>query len=1394
MKAIHPSIQHRLQPVARLCLLTLAILSAALAGMGGSSTAAAQAPASQVASMMNGLLLYLSLDGPPGACSFMDWSGNGHDSVAPSGACPTSGQPGRFFEAAAFDGVYNSLHSANHPSLEFGSAQDFTVLLWMKSGSLRSWDALISTKEWWGGTKSGFILSIDSSGSQWTANAADGTNRSDAYSNGPLLSDNQWHHLAVTFDRDGQMVMYQDGAQVGSASMAGVGSINSGLPIVMGNTYAAEEPYAGLLDDIMIYNRVLTPAEIAALMQGDCTVSDGGDSGENTLRGKLADNTCHTIYFANDYTIPLAQPLANGRDVTVDGSGHNIVISGSSSTRVLSNSGYQVTLINLTIRDGRLNTCSTLDDGAGAGIYHHGHTNTGSETLTLVNCTVANNHNDACYGGGIFNDGVILKLVNSTIRDNYGFWGGGVFDFGGSTTIINSTLAGNHAFALGGGVSTTVSKITIDNSSLVNNRADGNSGAGGGGIYSRNEEDVITVRNTLIAGSPAGGNCAGWAFDAGATNNLADDGTCGSGFNSSSSILLGALGNYGGSTPTFPLLPGSAAIDAGDPTVCAASDGVNHLDQRGRARPASSCDIGAFESQGFNLAVTGGDQQSAVINTAFAQPLALGITANDPGEPLDGGMVAFSGPSSGASTNPVTNTAIITGGAASLAVTANGSAGGPYTVAAGTAGASAVNFNLTNDKETAIVTLSSLEHTYDRTPKSATVTTDPAGLDVEITYDGSAAPPTAAGEFAVVATVNDLSYRGSVTGTLLIARAAVTVTGITAADKVYDGGLAAALDTSGAALSGVISGDEVTLEAGGAAGAFADKHVGIDKPVTISGLALGGADAGNYTLTPAAATASITPRPLTVSGIAAADKVYDGGVAAAFDASNAILNGVISGDDVTLEAGNAVGAFADKHAGIDKLVTISGLALGGADAGDYTLNPTSTAFASITPRPLTVSGITAADKVYDGGLAAALDTSGAALNGVISGDDVTLDAGSAAGAFTDKHVGIDKLVAISGLALGGAGAADYTLTPAAASADITPCPLTVSGVAAIDKVYDGSLAAALDAGSATLNGLISGDDVTLDAGSAVGVFADKHVGIDKPVAISGLTLSGAGAGDYTLSTTAAAFASITPRPLTVTAGEQSKVYGTPDPAFTVQVTAGSLAAGDSLSGEPGRAAGENAGVYAITQGTLTAGSDYALTFVSADLIIIQAPASLFLSSLDQIYTGTPRAVAVTTDPPGLAGVKVLYAGSPDAPLDAGSYELVVSLSNINYQAQAVTGTLAIAKADAGAVLQVSASSVSAGQMVTLTLTLSPTASVANLPTGEITFMDGSAVLGTALLANTGSSVQAVLSISSLSAGEHLLSAGYTGDENFSASASNTVLLTVVADGHPYAIYLPVLQK
>ena len=82
------------------------------------------------------------------------------------------------------------------------------------------------------------------------------------------------------------------------------------------------------------------------------------------------------------------------------------------------------------------------------------------------------------------------------------------------------------------------------------------------------------------------------------------------------------------------------------------------------------------------------------------------------------------------------------------------------------------------------VYLDQLAHTYDGTPKSATATTDPAGLTVEFTYDGSTNVPVAAGTYAVVATVVDSNYAGMATGTLVVAQAAQTIDFPAIADQV----------------------------------------------------------------------------------------------------------------------------------------------------------------------------------------------------------------------------------------------------------------------------------------------------------------------------------------------------------------------------------------------------------------------------------------------------------------------------------------------------------------------------------------------------------------------------------------------------------------------------------
>jgi hypothetical protein len=85
-------------------------------------------------------------------------------------------------------------------------------------------------------------------------------------------------------------------------------------------------------------------------------------------------------------------------------------------------------------------------------------------------------------------------------------------------------------------------------------------------------------------------------------------------------------------------------------------------------------------------------------------------------------------------------------------------------------GGNAPAYPLTIGKAAATVTLGNLNQTYDGTQKSATATTNPAGLTVNITYNGSPTAPTNAGSYAVVATISSPNYQGSANGTLTIAK------------------------------------------------------------------------------------------------------------------------------------------------------------------------------------------------------------------------------------------------------------------------------------------------------------------------------------------------------------------------------------------------------------------------------------------------------------------------------------------------------------------------------------------------------------------------------------------------------------------------------------------------
>lgn len=442
------------------------------------------------------------------------------------------------------------------------------------------------------------------------------------------------------------------------------------------------------------------------------TVRNANDSGDGSLR-KAIELICDggTITFDNNYNIYLDSTLSIAKKLTIDALDKTITISGDSNNdnsrnvRVFHITGSGVTtLSHLSIVSGTggilndgvltVNNSTIADNvtGTGGGIANN-------NQLTLNYSTVSNNA--ANDGGGIYNgENKTLALNNSTLSGNSAQNGGAIYNAnsgagtpGGKVFINNSTIFGNSAGssnsgAIYNGDSSTSGNadVTIRNSTLSNN-------SGGGIITFLN--DRIFLYNSIVANSISGNDCDNSSGTVSANNNsLIEDGSCSPTL--SGDPLLSTPGNYGGDTQTMALLPGSPAIDTGNSATCSDSATINNLDQRGIVRP-SACDIGAFESQGFNLSITGGNNQSTITNTVFATPLEVTVSS-DNGEPVGaGGVISFTAPGSGAGLNTTAFTATTnSSGIASSTVTANNITG-TYQVTVTTNGASnIVIFNLTN--------------------------------------------------------------------------------------------------------------------------------------------------------------------------------------------------------------------------------------------------------------------------------------------------------------------------------------------------------------------------------------------------------------------------------------------------------------------------------------------------------------------------------------------------------------------------------------------------------------------------------------------------------------------------------------------------------------------------
>jgi hypothetical protein len=444
----------------------------------------------------------------------------------------------------------------------------------------------------------------------------------------------------------------------------------------------------------------------------DCTVS--GNTAR-TLHGGGVYNDHSTMTLTN-CTISGNSAVVNSADVQGDGGG-------------LLSYGGQTTLTNCTV--------SGNSSYRGAGLFAV------LTTVQLVNSTVSGNTTTGGSGGGVYNDAATVTIQNCTISGNSAVrFGGALFNFG-TTTLTGSTLSGNSAGILGGGVGTTggPSQVALTNctiagnsapeggglwlcgtsasalatATLVNCTVSGNSATCGvGGGLGRNLSAKVTLGNTIVAGNTATESAPdvyGPVTSQGYNLIGKTDSNC-VGLVSTDlrnvNPLLAPLGNYGGPLvgapgsqqvlQTMALLPGSLAIDAGKNSLIPA--GIT-TDQRGLPRKVNTTvDIGAFESSGFTIVVVSGGGQSAVTSKAFQSSLVVQVTANNSLEPVAGGLVTFTAPTSGASASFNGTTATISAtGTASVTATANGSVGS-YTVTAAARGiANSVIFSLTNKKK-----------------------------------------------------------------------------------------------------------------------------------------------------------------------------------------------------------------------------------------------------------------------------------------------------------------------------------------------------------------------------------------------------------------------------------------------------------------------------------------------------------------------------------------------------------------------------------------------------------------------------------------------------------------------------------------------------------------------
>ncbi len=597
----------------------------------------------------------------------------------------------------------------------------------------------------------------------------------------------------------------------------------------------------------------------------------------------------------------------------------------------------------------------------------------------------------------------------------------------------------------------------------------------------------------------------------------------------------------------------------------------------------------------------------------------LTVTANAQSRTYGAGNPTLSYTASGLLNGDVLGGALATGAAATSSV-------GTYAITQGTlANANyAVTYtgaNLTVTQAALAVMANSLTRAYGAANPTLTYATN--GLVNGDTLTGSLATSAVAASSIGTYAINQgtlavspnyaLTYTGA---NLTVTAAALTVTA-NALSRAYG----ATNPTLTYTTTGLVNGD--VLSGALATSASATSSVGS------YGITQGTLANGNYALSYTAANLTVTPAALAVSAAALSRTYGTANPTLTYTATGLVNGDVLSGAlATTASATSNVGAYA---------ITQGTLA-----NSNYSFTYTG-ANLTVTTAALTVTA-NALSRAYG----AANPTLAYSTSGLVNGDTV---AGALATAATaTSNVGT---YAITQGSL--AASSNYSLTYSGANLIVTTAALTVTANA-LSRVYG----AANPALSYSTAGLVNGDSVS----GALATSALATSGVGSYFITQG---SIAASSNYLLTYTGANL-TVTPAALAVTANPLSRVYGAANPTLTYSTTG--LVNGDSVFGALATAASatSNVGAYAITQGTLAATANYALTYTGANLSVTAAPLSVTADALSRAYGAANPTFTYTAsgllNGDGLAGA---LATAASATTGIGTYAITQgTLGNTNY--------------------------------------------------------------------------------------------------------------------------------